>query len=261
MSDTHMAGLRGKTAWIVGGASGIGFATARRLGQEGMRVVLSGRRQNELEKAVEVLAAEGIQAFAETCDASSIDEVEQAVERIQSRVGTPDVLVHAAGINVPNRKWKSLDARTFKRVTDVNLTGVSNVVGTILPHMRKAGRGSIAVVSSWAGWRYASFTGPAYSASKMALASIVETINEQEAPNNIRATLVCPAEVATPLLVTRPIPPSQQDLDRMLQPEDVAAAIHFAVSAAPHVCLNELVISPLWNRIYLEPERLQEQGA
>lgn len=258
MSDTDTTGLRGKTAWIMGGASGIGFATARRLGKGGARIVISGRRQSALSEAVEALAADGIEALAVPCDASSIDEVEQAAEQIRSQLGVPSLLVHAAGINVPNRTWKNLDARTFKRVVDANLTGVSNMVGTVLPLMRESGGGSIAVVSSWAGWRYASFTGPAYSASKMALASIVETVNEQEARNNIRATLVCPAEVATPLLVTRPIPPSQQDLNLMLQPEDVAEAIHFAVSAAPHVCLNELVISPLWNRIYLEPDSLKE---
>jgi NAD(P)-dependent dehydrogenase (short-subunit alcohol dehydrogenase family) len=252
-----MGSLRGKTAWIVGGATGIGFATARLLGESGARVILSGRREIELDKAVTTLVAAGIDALAEPCDAASIDQVEQVVERIRNRVGIPHVLVHAAGINVPNRNWNTLDARTFSRVIDVNLGAVGNVLGTLLPLMRQAGGGSIAIVSSWAGWRYASFTGPAYSASKMALASIVETVNEQEAKNRIRATLVCPAEVATPILASRPIPPSQQDLDRMLKPEDVADAIGFAVSAPPHVCLNELVISPLWNRIYLEPERLK----
>jgi NADP-dependent 3-hydroxy acid dehydrogenase YdfG len=123
--------------------------------------------------------------------------------------------------------------------------------------MRQQGGGSIAVVSSWAGWRYASFTGAAYSASKMALAPVIESLNEAEARNGIRATLICPAEVATPILKLRPNPPSQQDIDRMLRPEDVADAISYAVTAPPHVCLNELVISPMWNRIYLEPERLR----
>jgi NAD(P)-dependent dehydrogenase (short-subunit alcohol dehydrogenase family) len=252
-----MDNLRGKTVWVVGGATGIGFATARLLGKRGARVVLSGRRKIELDKAIDTLGAAGIDALAEQCDVASIDQVEQAVAQIRQRAGIPQVLVHAAGINVPNRHWNTLDARSFSRVIDVNLKGVGNVLATVLPLMRQAGGGSIAIVSSWAGWRYASFTGPAYSASKMALASIVETVNEQEAKNGIRATLVCPGEVATPILASRPVPPSQQDMDRMLQPEDVADAIGFAVSAPPHVCLNELVISPLWNRMYLEPERLK----
>jgi NADP-dependent 3-hydroxy acid dehydrogenase YdfG len=255
MSD--MTNLRGKTVWIVGGATGIGFATARLLGTNGARVVVSGRRESELAKAVDALGKVGIEALAEPCDATLIDQVEETVVRIQQRAGIPNVLVQAAGINVPNRHWNTLDARSFRRVVEVNLTGVSNVLATVLPLMRQAGGGSIAVVSSWAGWRYASFTGPAYSASKMALASIVETVNEEEARNGVRATLICPGEVATPILASRPVPPSQEDIGRMLQPEDVAEAIGFAVSAPPHVCLNELVISPLWNRMYLEPERLK----
>lgn len=246
--------LQGKVAWVVGGATGIGFATARSLGENGARVVISGRRVAELEKAVAALASLGIEAFAQPGDASSIDQVEQAAAQITQEVGAPGVLVYAAGINVPNRGWKTLDARSFARVVDVNLNGVANVLATTLPQMRKNGGGSIAVVSSWAGWRFTSFAGAAYSASKMALASMVESLNEQEAVNRIRATLVCPGEVATPLLESRPVPPSREDLERMLRPEDVADAIAYAVTAAPHVCLNELVISPLWNRIYLEPE-------
>lgn len=244
--------LQSKTAWVVGGGTGIGFATARALGAAGARVVLSGRRESELEKAVAALKADGIDASAQPADAASIEQVEHAAQQICARSGNLDLLVYAAGINVPNRGWKTLSAREFARVVDVNLNGVANVLATTLPLMRANG-GSIAIVSSWAGWRFTSFAGAAYSASKMALASMVESVNEQEAANRIRATLVCPGEVATPLLESRPVPPSRQDLDRMLRPEDVADAISYAMSAPAHVCLNELVISPLWNRIYLEP--------
>lgn len=254
---SEMSRLRGKVAWIVGGATGIGFATARLLGANGARIVVSGRRESELDKAIGALKEEGIDAVAQACDVASLKDVERAVERIREQVGIPDVLVQAAGINVPNRSWKTLDAASFAKVVDVNLTGVANVVATLLPLMRQNGGASIAVVSSWLGWRYASFGGAAYCASKTALASVVETLNDQEARNGIRATLVCPGEVATPLLATRPVPPSQEDLERMLKPEDVADAIAYAMSAPAHVCLNELVISPLWNRIYLEPERLK----
>lgn len=254
MSD--MGRLRGKVAWIVGGATGIGFATARALGRDGARVVLSGRRESELDKAGAALRAEGIDALVRPCDAASPEDVESAVQWMREQAGIPDILVQAAGINVPNRSWKVLDAASFRRVVDVNLNGVVNVLTALLPLLRQNGGASIAVVSSWLGWRYASFGGAAYNASKTALASVVETLNNQEAQNGIRATLVCPGEVATPLLATRPVPPSKEDLERMLKPEDVADAIAYAVSAPPHVCLNELVISPLWNRIYLEPERL-----
>lgn len=253
----NMNNVRGKLVWIVGGATGIGFAAARLLGRNGARIVLSGRRESELRKASAELSSVGVDVQIQPCDVASIDEVEHAAQHIQQAAGAPDIVVHAAGINVPKRNWETLDARTFSTVINVNLTGVANIVSTVLPLMRKNGGGSIAIVSSWAGWRYASFTGPAYSASKQALSPLVESINEQEARNRIRATLICPGEVATPILINRPVPPSSQDLERMLQPEDVADAIGFAVTAPSHVCLNEMVISPLWNRIYLETERLK----
>lgn len=256
MENNKAQDASGKVAWVVGGATGIGFATAQAIGKSGVRVAVSGRRSNELARAVEVLKEQGVDAYAYPCDAAVVEQVEQTMEQIQASMGRLDMLVYAAGINVPNRSWNNLDARSFANVVNVNMTGVANVLATALPLLRKGG-GSIAIVSSWAGWRFAPFAGAAYSASKTALASIVETLNAQEAGNRIRATLVCPAEVATPLLATRPVPPSKEDLERMLRPEDVADAIAYALTAPVHVCINELVISPLWNRIYLEPERLK----
>jgi NADP-dependent 3-hydroxy acid dehydrogenase YdfG len=123
--------------------------------------------------------------------------------------------------------------------------------------LRKCGRGTFVVVSSWAGWQYSGFAGAAYSASKAALAPFVESINDQEGQNGLRATLICPAEVATPLMAVRPNPPNAVDLARMLDPEDVASAVLFAIQAPPKICINQLVISPVWNRIYCEPEKLR----
>jgi NADP-dependent 3-hydroxy acid dehydrogenase YdfG len=108
--------------------------------------------------------------------------------------------------------------------------------------MRKRQRGSIVVVSSWAGWRYTGFTGPSYSASKAALGPLVESINQQAGGDGVRATLVCPAEVATPILAQRPNPPSALDVARMLKPADVAEAIAYAARQPLGVCINELVI-------------------
>jgi NADP-dependent 3-hydroxy acid dehydrogenase YdfG len=129
-------------------------------------------------------------------------------------------------------------------------------VAAALPAMRKAGTGTIVVVSSWAGWRFLPFTGAAYGATKMGLGPLVESINYEEGHHGVRATLVCPGEVATPILKSRPMPPPDADIARMLQPEDVASAIAYAVTAPARVCINELVIGPSWNRIYLGADDL-----
>lgn len=249
--------LDGQLAWVTGGGTGIGLETARALGAAGAAVAISGRRQAELDAAVASLAAQGVRARALALDVSDAAAVGRAAAALMEEFGRIDALVCSAGTNVPNRYWKALTPEAFAKVTAINLNGVAYCVTAVLPEMRAAGRGTIAVVSSWAGWRYTGFTGAAYGATKTGLSPLVESINEQEGRNGIRATLVCPGEVATPILRTRPVPPPEEDIARMLRPEDVADAIAWAVCAPAHVCLNEIVISPTWNRIYTGAEDLR----
>lgn len=244
-----------RVAWITGGATGIGLATARALGAAGWTVVLSGRRAEELRKAAASLA--GAKVGTQPLDVSDAAAVEKAAAAIVAEHGRIDALVASAGTNVPDRAWGKLRPEGFAKVAAINLNGVANCAIAALPAMRQAGAGTIVVVSSWAGWRYLPFAGAAYGASKMGLAPLVESLNYEESRNGIRATLVCPGEVATPILRSRPVPPPDADIERMLQPEDVASAIAYAVTAPPRVCINELVISPSWNRIYLGADDLE----
>jgi len=94
-------------------------------------------------------------------------------------------------------------------------------------------------------------TGAAYNASKHAVTALTETINMEEGINGIRACALCPAEVATPIMDRRPMPPSQEDRARMLQPKDLGHTIRWLAELPPNVCINQLVVSPTWNRIYI----------
>jgi NAD(P)-dependent dehydrogenase (short-subunit alcohol dehydrogenase family) len=226
------------------------------LGANGYAVVISGRRVAELDKAAADLRAAGIAAQARPLDVSDAAAVQSTADAILAERGRLDALVLCAGTNVPNRSWKSLTPEAFSKVSAINLNGVAFCVSAVLPAMRKAGGGTIVVVSSWGGWRFLAFTGAAYGASKMGLAPLVESINCEEGHLGIRATLVCPGEVATPILRARPVPPPEADIAKMLQPEDVGAAIAYAVTVPPRVCINELVIAPSWNRIYLGADDL-----
>lgn len=245
-----------RLAWITGGATGIGLAAARALGAAGFKLVISGRRAEELDKALATLTAAGIAAQARPLDVSDAAAVQASADAILAEHGRIDALILCAGTNVPNRQWKNLTAEGFAKVSAINLNGVAYCVAAALPAMRKAAAGTVVVVSSWAGWRFLPFTGAAYGATKMGLAPLVESINYEEGHLGIRATLVCPGEVATPILRSRPVPPPEEDIARMLQPEDVGSAIAYAVTAPARVCINELVISPSWNRIYLGAEDL-----
>jgi NADP-dependent 3-hydroxy acid dehydrogenase YdfG len=246
-----MASLDGQVAWITGGGTGIGLESAKTLAARGASVVISGRRQAELDAAVHAMRGQGWKASTAVLDVSDAQAVTRVASQIVDEHGRIDLLVCSAGTNVPNRFWQTLTPEAFAKVTAINLNGVAFCAGAVLPAMRVAGRGTIIVVSSWAGWRYISFTGAGYGATKQGLSPLVESLNDQEGRNGIRATLLCPGEVATPILRTRPVPPPEEDIARMLKPEDVADAIAYVAEAPAHVCLNEIVISPTWNRIYM----------
>ena len=121
----------------------------------------------------------------------------------------------------------------------------------VVADSRERRDGVVINVSSWAG-RYDTFmTGPAYNAAKHGVVAMTMHLNMEECRNGIRACALCPAEVATPIMRNRPVPPSEAELARMLQPEDMGEAILWVATQPPHVCVNELVISPTWNRIFL----------
>lgn len=239
-----------KLAWITGGASGIGLACAHSLGKLGYRVALSSRSSEKVSAAVAELQAAGIEAIALPADVGDETSVSEAASQLIDRHGEVDVLLACAGTNVPNRYWRNMTAGDFAKVTATNLNGVAGPVCSVLPGMRKAGGGTVIVISSWAGWRFTAFTGAAYGASKHGLAPLVESLNEQEGQHGIRATVICPGEVATPILRSRPSPPPESDVAQMLVPEDIAQAVAYIVSAPARVCFNEIVISPTVNRIY-----------
>ena len=81
--------------------------------------------------------------------------------------------------------------------------------------------------------------------------ALTNSFNIEECVNGLSATALCPGEVATPILKSRPVEPSDEEKARMLQEVDLGRTIRFIAEQPAHVCINELVISPVWNRIYL----------
>ena len=100
-------------------------------------------------------------------------------------------------------------------------------------------------------------TGPAYTAAKHAMNAMNESLNMEACTYGVRACAICPGEVATPILDNRPIPVSQEDRDKMVQAEDCGEVIRFLAQLPSHVCINELTISPTWNRGYVAAARSQ----
>ncbi len=246
-----MAGVKGKIAWVTGAGTGIGKAGAIALAAAGAHVVLSGRSEATLKQTAKAIAKARGKSSIVPLDVSDNDAVQSAAAAILKRHRRVDILVNSAGLNLPRRAFPDLTAEGWDQVIDINLNGTMYCVMAVLPQMRKRKDGLIINVSSWAGKFVSKFTGPAYNASKFAVSALTETINVEEAINGIRACCLCPGEVATPILDRRPVPPSRQERNRMLQEEDLGATIAFVASLPARACVNEIIISPTWNRTYV----------
>ncbi len=243
--------LKGKIVWITGGGSGIGLAGAMALAGAGAHVVISGRTMasntSGLRQVQTVGSAELLQI-----DVADRKAVERSAADILRRHGRIDILINSAGTNLGKRNWSNIEVVGWDEVVAINLSGLFYCCHAVLPAMREQQDGLIINISSWAG-RYAStLTGPAYNATKRAVIALTESINAEECIYGIRATSILPGEVATPILEKRPVPPSKEDRERMLQAEDLGQTILYIASLPPHACVNELIISPTWNLFYVE---------
>ena len=243
-----MRDLTGKIAWVTGAGTGIGEGGAVALADAGMHVVLSGRRVEKLE---EVAARCQGSASIEPLDVADKDAVNAVAQRIIETHGRIDVMVASAGINVKERNWHNVSLEDWDSVIRIDLDGAFYCCKAVLPQMKEQGDGLIINISSWAGKHVSVLTGPAYTAAKHAMNAMNESLNMEAGMHGVRATAVCPGEVATPILDNRPIPVSQEDRDMMVQSEDCGDLIRFLAELPKHVCINDLTISPTWNRGYV----------
>ncbi|MBP0444603.1 SDR family oxidoreductase [Roseomonas sp. SSH11] len=246
-----MGRLEGKIAWVTGAGSGIGQAVAERFGAEGATVVLTGRRRDRLEQVAEAIRGAGSKAEVQPADLTKSAEVQQAADWISGTFGRLDVLVSNAGVNVTGRSWANLTPGGIDELIQGNLASAFYVARAVLPIMRAAGGGTMIHTASMAGRNLGGVSGPGYQAAKHGVVAMSHSINMEECVHNIRSTVFCPGEVNTEILRKRPNPLSQEDLDRMLQPEHCADLILYAATLPPGVTMNEVWLTPTHNRGYV----------
>ena len=246
-----MAVLKGKIAWVTGGGSGIGQAGAVELAKAGATVVVSGRRDAALAETQGLVKQAGGVAETQVLDITDRDAVARASAAIFARHGRVDILVNCAGVNIPKRFFKDLATTEWDRVVDINLNGALYCILAVLPLMRERRDGLVINIGSWFA-RYPAYVGgAAYNASKQALTSMTHQLNIEEGLHGIRACVIHPGETVTPMQRARPKPPSPEDQARMLKMEDLGRVVRFVAESPAHVCLNEIVITPTWNRLIL----------
>jgi NADP-dependent 3-hydroxy acid dehydrogenase YdfG len=235
--------LKGKTAVVTGGGSGIGQAIAVALADEGIRVAIAGRRE---EKLREVAAKYGgpTPLLAHEVDVVDRTSVERLFQWAAEKLGAIDILVNGAGINVVHRSLADTTPEEWDRVMQINATGAYNCLRAVLPRMRERRDGLVVNISSIAGKRALRLGGVAYCASKFAMTALGTIAALEEGRNGIRVTNIYPGEVDTPILENRPTPVTPEHRQRILQPEDVAAAVVMIACLPPRAHVAELVIKP-----------------
>jgi NADP-dependent 3-hydroxy acid dehydrogenase YdfG len=159
--------------------------------------------------------------------------------------------VNNAGVNILERHWSQLTPERIDTLLQGNLTSALYCVTVALPFMRAQKDGVLIHTASMAGRFIGNLSGPIYTVAKHGVVAMSHGLNMQECIHGIRSTVFLPGEVATPILEKRPVPPSQEERARMLQADDLGKTILFVASLPARACVNELIISPTWNRFYL----------
>ena len=231
--------LEGRAVAVSGASSGVGLAVAQRLHDLGASVVALARRAEAMEAGLGAGRLASGRLDVRALDVTDARASAQALD--QTRL---DVLVAAAGTNVPERRLDQLTPDSWDELVATNLTGVFNVVSAALPALRAA-RGLAVVIGSVSG-QWPDRSGPGYQATKAAVLAFARgaALEELERGSGVRFSLLAPGVVDTPLLDRRPEPPSREQRAQMLAPADVAEACAFLAALPPGVHVPELTLLP-----------------
>lgn len=236
--------LQGKVCVITGAGSGIGRATAIRFAKADAKVFLLGRTGSKVESVRAEIECAGGTAAAHEVDVSDRDCLFRVMEHIERAYGGVDVLVNNAGHSSPHRRLLSTPPDEIDAVIDSNLKGTIYCTQAVVPSMLDRNDGIVINVSSIAGVDPGLLGGMIYSAVKAAVINFTAYLNDEFKDTNIRASVVIPGEIDTPLLDKRPVPPSAPARKDMVSPEDVADSICFIASLPKNASVPELVIRP-----------------
>ena len=214
-----------KVVIVTGGGGGMGQSVAKRFADAGAKTHVLGRTMASLKES-SALSEKITPIVCDVADAAS-------VAKAMNDIGTPDALIHTAGINTPDRfmghedKDRIASAGSWEQVMEINVLGVVNMMQAVIPPMAAQGSGKIVVVSSTAGHGFDSYAGVPYTASKWAVRGMLGTARAQLSAHGIVVSEYAPGEANTPIVDKRPILPTEEHRKTMIQTEDCAEALFY----------------------------------
>lgn len=232
--------LEGKVAIVTGGSLGIGSAIALALAKEGADVALNYRKHDAEAKAiVEGIEAIGRRGMAIKADVAKTEDAENMVKIVSKELGSLDILVCNAGINMDSVIWKMTEEQ-WDTVMDVNLKGYFNYARAVAPKFKEQKHGKIVNITSINGLR-GKFGQSNYSASKGGIIALTKTLARELGRYNINANAVAPGMIGTEMMLRLPEEWKQKAVDetvlgRIGTPEDVANVVVFlCTEKAKHI--------------------------
>ncbi|MCI0638366.1 MAG: SDR family oxidoreductase [Gemmataceae bacterium] len=244
-----MSLLTNKVALVTGGGSGIGLAVVKSFLENGAKVVAAGRNLAKLQSETAALGPKD-RLHLQAADVSDKAQVSTLVKSATQRFGPIDILVNNAGANIKNRTFRELTPEVWDQLIRINLDGAFYCIHAVFPSMAERKTGVIVNISSIAGKRASPLGGIAYAASKFGMSALGMGLGAEEKDSGIRVTNIYPGEVDTPILEHRPTPVTEDHRQRILKPEDVAAAVLFVCAQPPRVHIPELIIKPV-SQVYI----------
>ncbi|KAI8963240.1 acetyl-CoA synthetase-like protein [Daldinia sp. FL1419] len=239
--------LAGRVAVVTGASSGIGAAVATALAREGAHVAIAARRTEALEGLRNKLSRTGSKVLVQKTDVTDRKQVELLVQTATEKLGPVDILVCCAGV-MYYTMMANAHTEEWERTVDVNCKGLLHCLSSTVPAMLSRGSGHIVAISSDAGRKVFPGLG-VYSASKFFVEATLQSLRLETAGSGLRVTSVQPGNTATDLLNMSTDAEAIKKYGeptgaKVLDPEEVAGAIVYALRQPAHVAVNEVLIEP-----------------
>ena len=243
-----MDSLKGKSVILTGAGSGIGRVTAKMLGELGANVFVVGRRENLLKESVKEIEDAGGKGAYLSADLEDGDSAANVAKEAIKAFGNIQYLVNNAGHSSKVRSMRYAEKDDWQFVLNVNVEGVYRLTQAILPNMIENGGGTVVTISSMAAINPGLMGGVPYSSAKAAVAAMMTAMRQELREHGIRSCTIYPAEVDTPILDNRPLPPDEQARSTMMQPEDIAETILLCMRMPHRTIIQDLIVSPTIQR-------------
>ncbi|MGD8165970.1 SDR family oxidoreductase [Herbiconiux sp. P16] len=233
----------GARVLIAGAAGGVGRAVALAAASDGATVLLLGRDRDSLDAVRAEVAELGGIAHVAVADATSAEQLDDAVAALRRDGGGIDVVVNAVGVNLKARRLDELDEAGWRSVLDSNLTAAFFLTRAALAGFRSDGGGLLIHISSVAAL-VPDMSGAAYQASKAGLAALARATALETGGEAVRVTTISPGLIDTAFVRHRPTAPTPDELAGALRPEDVADMCLAVIRMPARATVSEVVMRP-----------------